>query len=129
MPLRRFLRAYYAYVFLTEFMLGYAVYAVWFQLGGLGVWEIALLFAIWSALAVVFELPSGALSDHFDRRWLLVAAPFFKADRRLLDLRRGELRAVRVRLRHLELRRVARIGLQGGAALRMDGERGRLSRL
>lgn len=28
---------------------------------------------------MVFELPSGALSDHFDRRWLLVAAPFLKS--------------------------------------------------
>ncbi|MBC7987412.1 MAG: MFS transporter [Sphingomonadaceae bacterium] len=84
MPLRRFLTAYYAYVFLIDFMLGYAIYAVWFEVSGLGVWEIALLFAIWAGIAAAFEVPSGALSDRFDRRWLLVAAPVIKAGTFLL---------------------------------------------
>lgn len=78
MPLRHFLRAYYAYVFLIDFILGYAIYTAFFSFSGLGVWDIALLFVIWSVLAAVFEVPSGALSDHFDRRWLLIAAPLIK---------------------------------------------------
>ncbi|QLC25690.1 MFS transporter [Parasphingopyxis algicola] len=79
MPLPRFLRAYYAYVFLFDFMLGYAIYTVYFQLSGLDVWGIALLFVIWSAVAAAFEMPSGALADHFDRRWQMMAAPLVKA--------------------------------------------------
>ncbi len=77
--LQRFLGAYLAYVFLFDFMLAYAVYTAMFQLEGLSVSEIGILLAFWSASAIVLELPSGALSDHFDRRWLLVAAPLIKA--------------------------------------------------
>jgi MFS family permease len=76
--LRRFLRFYLAYVFLFDFMLAYAVYTALFQLEGLSVTEIGILLAFWSASAIVLELPSGALSDHLDRRWLLVAAPLIK---------------------------------------------------
>ena len=79
MPLPRFLRAYYVYVFLIDFILGYAIYTAYFSLSGLGVWDIALLFIFWSIVAAIFEIPSGALSDHLDRRWLLIAAPLIKA--------------------------------------------------
>lgn len=77
--LRRFLWTYLGYVFLFDFMLAYAIYTALFELVGLSVFEIGLLLAFWSATAIVLELPSGALSDHFDRRWLLVAAPLLKA--------------------------------------------------
>jgi MFS family permease len=77
--LHRFLAAYLSYVFLFDFMLAYAIYTALFQLRGLSVAEIGILLAFWSATAIVLELPSGALSDHFDRRWLLVAAPLVKA--------------------------------------------------
>lgn len=79
MTLRNFLRRYYAYVFLFDFILAYAFYTALFELEGLSITEIATLLALWSAAAIVLEMPSGALSDHFDRRWLLVAAPLFKA--------------------------------------------------
>jgi MFS family permease len=79
MSLRRFLGVYYAYVFLFDFMLAYAIYTALFALEGIGVAEIGVLLAFWSASAIVLEMPSGALSDHFDRRALLVAAPLFKA--------------------------------------------------
>lgn len=78
MSLRRFLATYYAYVFLFDFILAYAFYTALFELQGLSITEIGLLLAFWSAAAIVLEMPSGALSDHFDRRWLLVAAPLFK---------------------------------------------------
>lgn len=77
--LRRFLGLYYAYVFLFDFMLAYAIYTALFQLEGLSVAEIGMLLAFWSASAIVLEMPSGALSDHFDRRTLLVVAPLLKA--------------------------------------------------
>lgn len=77
--LRRFLGVYYAYVFLFDFMLAYAIYTALFALEGISVAEIGMLLAFWSASAILLEMPSGALSDHFDRRWLLVAAPLLKA--------------------------------------------------
>ena len=77
--LRRFFWLYYAYAFLFDFILAYAFYTALFELEGLSLTEIGLLLAFWSATAIVLEMPSGALSDHFDRRWLLVAAPLFKA--------------------------------------------------
>ena len=79
MTLRRFLWSYYAYLFLFDFMLCYAVYTALFELRGLSVTQIGGLLAFWSLAAIVLELPSGALSDRFDRRWLLVAAPCAKA--------------------------------------------------
>jgi predicted MFS family arabinose efflux permease len=77
--LRRFLGLYYAYVFLFDFMLAYAIYTALFALEGISVGEIGVLLAFWSASAIVLEMPSGALSDHFDRRTLLIAAPLLKA--------------------------------------------------
>jgi len=77
--LRRFLRLYYAYAFLFDFILAYAFYTALFGLEGLSLSEIGLLLAFWSASAIVLEMPSGALSDHYDRRWLLVVAPLLKS--------------------------------------------------
>lgn len=77
--LRRFRGLYYAYAFLFDFIFAYAFYTALFELEGLSLTEIGLLLAFWSATAIVLEMPSGALSDHFDRRWLLIVAPLFKA--------------------------------------------------
>ena len=79
LPLRRFLGLYYAYAFLFDFMLAYAIYTALFELEGLSISEIGILLAFWSSTAIVLEMPSGALSDHFDRRALLVLAPLAKA--------------------------------------------------
>lgn len=79
MSLRRFLGVYYAYAFLFDFMLAYAIYTALFQIEGLSIAEIGILLAFWSGSAIVLEMPSGALSDHFDRRVLLFAAPLLKA--------------------------------------------------
>jgi len=79
MNLRRFLGIYYAYLFLFDFILCYAIYTALFELRGLSITQIGALLAFWSLAAIVLELPSGALSDRFDRRWLLVAAPLAKS--------------------------------------------------
>ncbi|KKB77940.1 hypothetical protein VW35_12405 [Devosia soli] len=84
MKLSSFLRTYYAYAFLFDFMFAYAVYAALFSLEGLSPSEIGVLLAFWSASAIILEMPSGALSDHFDRRVLLVMAPLAKAGTFLL---------------------------------------------
>ena len=78
MNLQRFLNRYYAYLFLFDAMLCYAVYTALFELRGLSFTQIGALLAFWSLSAIVLELPSGALSDRLDRRWLLVAAPLAK---------------------------------------------------
>ncbi len=77
--LRRFLQAYYLYLFLFDFILSYAIYTALFELHGLSTTQIGALLAFWSLSAIVLELPTGALSDRLDRRWLLVAAPLAKA--------------------------------------------------
>ena len=57
----------------------YAVYALLFSDAGLGTSEISLLFLVWSATAVLLEVPSGALADRFTPRATLVAAGFVRA--------------------------------------------------
>ena len=75
--LRTLLRANYAYIFLHELTFAYAIYVAYFSLQGLSAATIGILVAFWSASAVVSELPSGALSDRFNRRTLLMFAPLF----------------------------------------------------
>lgn len=75
----KFLRANYLYAFLYEFMFGYAIYTAYMSLQGLSATTIGLLLAVWSASAIIFELPSGALSDRFNRRVLLIVSPLLKA--------------------------------------------------
>lgn len=65
----------YAYAFCEEFILLYPLYAVLFTNHGLTTAEISSLFIIWSATAVVLEIPSGVLADMFSRRLLLVVGP------------------------------------------------------
>ncbi|MBD8064730.1 MFS transporter [Devosia sp. PTR5] len=79
MNLRRFLGIYYAYAFLFDFVFAYAIYTALFELEGLSTTQIGTLLAFWSLSAIVLEVPSGALSDHFDRRLLLILAPLAKA--------------------------------------------------
>lgn len=76
---RRTLRAYYAYIFFYDFIFGYAIYTAYFSLQGLSAASIGVLLAVWSVSGLLFELPSGALSDRFDRRLLLILSPLIKA--------------------------------------------------
>jgi MFS family permease len=52
----------------------YPLYALLFTAAGLSVGQVSALFAIWSAVAMLAEVPSGALADRFSRRFCLVAA-------------------------------------------------------
>lgn len=74
-----FLKAYYAYRFLYDFIFCYAIYAAFFSIRGLTMFEIGMLLAFWSGSALLFEVFTGALSDWLDRRWLLIAAPLIKS--------------------------------------------------
>jgi len=55
------------------------LYALLFADTGLSEAEISALFALWGTVAVVSEVPSGALADRFSRRWSLVAASVLQA--------------------------------------------------
>ena len=57
----------------------YPVYALLFADTGLSGGEIASLFALWSLVGLVAEVPSGALADRIPRRHLLVASGFVRA--------------------------------------------------
>lgn len=57
----------------------YPLYALYFESSGLSAAEISALFAIWSATAIVAEVPSGALADRFGRRNALVGAGVLQA--------------------------------------------------
>jgi MFS family permease len=57
----------------------YAVYSLLFADHGISASHISLLLIIWSATSFVFEVPSGAWADAFDRRHLLVFSAFIYA--------------------------------------------------
>ncbi len=52
----------------------YPLYALLFTATGSTVAQVSALFAIWSATAVLTEVPSGVLADRFSRRSCLAAA-------------------------------------------------------
>jgi MFS family permease len=57
----------------------YPLYALLFAHTGLSTLKISSLFAIWTVVAVVGEVPAGALADRFSRRGALVAAGVLQA--------------------------------------------------
>jgi len=57
----------------------YPLYALLFAESGLSNSRISLLFIIWSAVAFIAEIPSGALADRFSRRAALVASSLLQA--------------------------------------------------
>jgi MFS family permease len=57
----------------------YSLYALLFTDSGLSSAEISVLFALWSCVGVVAEVPFGALADRFSRRANLVAAGVLQA--------------------------------------------------
>lgn len=56
---------------LDDFIPFYAVYALLFAESGLSLGQISSLYVIWSATAVILEVPSGAWADVVPRRLLL----------------------------------------------------------
>ena len=67
-------RTLYTLAFVDEFAPLYAVFTLWFIDNDVSTSEISVAFIIWAALAVVLEVPSGALADRLDRRKLIASA-------------------------------------------------------
>ena len=76
---KNFLRNYYLSSALNDFIFAYAVYSVIFNINGLSVFQISILFAWWAISSLLFEIPSGALADHWSRKKLLISAPIIKS--------------------------------------------------
>ncbi len=57
----------------------YPLYALLFANSSVSDAEISALFALWSAVGIVAEVPSGALADRFGRRSALVASALMQA--------------------------------------------------
>lgn len=47
--------------------------------GGLSVGDVSLLFAIWTAAALVFELPTGLVADRYPRKYVLIIGELVNA--------------------------------------------------
>ena len=76
---RRFELAWCALNLLRNCAPIYAVYALMMQKHGLTPVQISLLFILWSLSALVFEVPSGAVSDRMDRRAVLALSGFIQS--------------------------------------------------
>jgi len=68
----------YIYKFISSCMPIYAFYTILFIERGQSVTDIAILIALWSAFAIVFEIPAGVLADRWNRRNMLAIAAVLK---------------------------------------------------
>lgn len=67
-------RKLYTLSFVDEFAPLYALFTLWFNDNDVTTSELSVAFVVWATLAVVLELPSGALADRVDRRKLIASA-------------------------------------------------------
>ena len=74
-----FLKYFYAYRFFNDFAFIYAVYILLFKMNGLSVFEISLLLALWCGFVILFEVPTGALADKWNRKYMLSLGMLSKA--------------------------------------------------
>jgi len=77
-PTRHIAARWYAFGYLREVVLMYPVYAIMMGASGISPLELSTLFIVWSASALVFEVPSGVIADRFSRKWLLVGSGLIK---------------------------------------------------
>lgn len=64
----------YIYKFISQCLPIYAFYMILFIERGQSVNNVAVLIALWSVFAILFEVPSGVLADRWNRRNMLVLA-------------------------------------------------------
>lgn len=67
------------WAFLIDAIPLYPLYALLFASRGMSQAAISALFALWAAVSLIAEVPTGALADRVSRRAMLVAASVFQA--------------------------------------------------
>ncbi len=72
-------RRLYGLAFVDEFGPVYAVYTLWLNDNGVSTSQLSTMFLVWALVALLLEIPSGALADRVDRRFLLAAAFLIRA--------------------------------------------------
>ncbi len=73
------IRIFFFYKLIQNIVPIYPVYLLLFESKGLSLSQISLLLVIWSAPLVLFEIPSGVLSDHWNRKYMLIIGSVCKA--------------------------------------------------
>lgn len=68
----------YIYKFISQCLPIYAFYTILFIDRGKSITDIALLIALWSVFAIVFEIPAAILADRWNRRNMLAIAPILQ---------------------------------------------------
>ena len=77
-PTRRIAATWYAYGYARELVLIFPVYAIMMGEHGVSPIELSILFFVWSASALIFEVPSGVLADRYSRKRILVGATLIR---------------------------------------------------
>lgn len=72
-------RKYYLYRFFNELMPIYPLYMLMFEKGGMSIEQMSGLLAIWSIPAVLLEIPTGIIADHYSRKNMLLLGQLLRA--------------------------------------------------
>lgn len=75
---RNIRRRIYALASIDEFVPFAVLFTLWFDDNGVSVGHISAAFAMWALIALIIEVPTGALADRLDRRWVLAGAFGFR---------------------------------------------------
>ena len=66
--------------FVSNALVIYPLYAIMFtERGGLSVGDVSILFAIWTAAALIFEVPTGLVADKYPRKHVLISGELINA--------------------------------------------------
>lgn len=66
--------------FVSNALVIYPLYAIMFtERGGLSVGDVSILFAIWTASALLFEVPTGLIADRYPRKKVLISGELVNA--------------------------------------------------
>ncbi len=73
------IRIYYFYKLIQHLIPIYPIYLMLFESKGISAPQISLLLAIWTIPAILFEIPTGILADHWNRKYMLIIGNSCKA--------------------------------------------------
>lgn len=69
----------YCFKFFDDFLLIAPFYALFFSESHVSAAQLAIIFATWSVVTFILEIPSGVIADTVDRRWILFGAQLARA--------------------------------------------------